>query len=72
MPGMRRSATVDSERLLFLWTLFEGVPKFYRDCFEQSVLDASRRDLLERTFFASSSPLRTEADNWFLKELHGR
>ena len=25
-----------------------------------------------KAFFASSSPLRTEADNWFLKELHGR
>jgi len=65
-------AAVDPERLLFLWTLFEGVPKFYRDCFEQGVLGAPRRELLERAFFASSSPLRTEADNWFLKELHGR
>jgi len=36
------------------------------------VLGSGRRDLLERTFFLSSSPLRTEADNWFLKELHGR
>ncbi len=60
------------DRLLFLWTLFEGVPKFYRDCYEQGVLAAGRRDLLERAFFLSSSPLRTEADNWFLKELHGR
>ncbi len=65
-------ATPDPDRLLFLWTLFEGVPKFYRDCFEQGVLGAPRRELLERAFFASSSPLRTEADNWFLKELHGR
>ncbi len=60
------------ERLLFLWNLFEGVPKFYRDCYEQGGLAAGRRDLLERAFFLSSSPLRTEADNWFLKELHGR
>ena len=60
------------ERLLFLWNLFEGVPKFYRDCYEQGVLAGGRRDLLERAFFLSSSPLRTEADNWFLKELHGR
>lgn len=60
------------ERLLFLWNLFEGVPKFYRDCYEQGALAAGRRDLLERAFFLSSSPLRTEADNWFLKELHGR
>ncbi len=60
------------ERLLFLWNLFEGVPKFYRDCFEQNVLGASRTDLLRRIFFESSSPLRTEADNWFLLELRGR
>jgi hypothetical protein len=69
---LRDHATADPAHLLFLWSLFEGVPKFYRDCFEQGVLGASRRDLLERIFFQSSSPLRTEADNWFLKELHGR
>jgi hypothetical protein len=60
------------ERLLFLWNLFEGVPKFYRDCFEQGVLHADRPVLLERMFFGSSSPLRAEADNWFLSELRGR
>lgn len=60
------------ERLLFSWNLFEGVPKFYRDCYEQGVLSGGRMDLLQRAFFLSSSPLRTEADNWFLKELHGR
>jgi AAA+ ATPase superfamily predicted ATPase len=69
---LSQHAAAEPDRLLFLWTLFEGVPKFYRDCFEQGVLGASRRELLERAFFASSSPLRTEADNWFLKELHGR
>ena len=65
-------ADASAERFLFLWNLFEGVPKFYRDCFEQGALAADRRALLERAFFLSSSPLRTEADNWFLKELHGR
>lgn len=60
------------ERLLFLWNLFEGVPKFYRDAFEQGVLAADRRAVLERLFFNSSSPLRNEADNWFLRELRGR
>ena len=29
-------ASTDPTRLLFLWTLFGGVPKFYRDCFEQA------------------------------------
>jgi AAA+ ATPase superfamily predicted ATPase len=60
------------ERLLFFWNLFEGVPKFYRDCFEQDVLNADRKTLIRRIFFESSSPLRSEADNWFLRELRGR
>lgn len=59
-------------RLLFLWSLFEGVPKFYRDCHEERALAVDRPDLLRRLFFNSSSPLRTEADNWFLHELRGR
>lgn len=63
---------VDPARLLFLWNLFEGVPKFYRDCFEQGVLGADRVTLIAQMFFRSSSPLRTEADNWFLSELRGR
>ncbi len=69
---LREHADTSPDRLLFLWTLFEGVPKFYRDCYEQGVLASDRVALLRRIFFESSSPLRTEADNWFLKELHGR
>jgi len=65
-------ADTDPARLLFVWNLFEGVPKFYRDCFEQGVLGAGRRDLLNKMFFSSSSPLRNEADSWFLRELRGR
>lgn len=60
------------DRLLFLWNLFEGVPKFYRDCYEQGVLDADRQTVLRQMFFRSSSPLRSEAENWFLAELRGR
>lgn len=69
---LRAHADAGPARLLLLWNLFEGVPKFYRDCFEQGVIGVDRRTLLERMFFLSSSPLRTEADNWFLRELHGR
>lgn len=69
---LQRHADLSPERLLFLWNLFEGVPKFYRDAFEQDVLASDREELLERLFFASSSPLRNEADNWFLRELRGR
>jgi AAA+ ATPase superfamily predicted ATPase len=69
---LRAHADDDPQRLLFLWNLFEGVPKFYRDAFEQGVLHAGRLPLLEAMFFSSSSPLRNEADNWFLRELRGR
>jgi hypothetical protein len=60
------------ERLLFLWTLFEGVPKFYRDCYEQGTLKDDRGVLLRKMFFESSSPLRTEAETWFLREIGGK
>ena len=69
---LRDHTDATPERLLFLWSLFEGVPKFYRDGFEREVLAADRRELLRRIFFESSSPLRTEAENWFLRELRGR
>lgn len=62
----------DPERLIFLWNLFEGVPKFYRDAYEQGVLGQERKNVLAGMFFRSSSPLRAEADNWFLSELRGR
>ena len=62
----------DPLRLLFLWNLFEGVPKFYRDAYEQEVLAADRSALLATMFFRSSSPLRSEAEHWFLSELRGR
>jgi len=69
---LQTHADTDPNRLLFLWNLFEGVPKFYRDANEQGVLAADRPTLLKTLFFSSSSPLRGEADNWFLRELRGR
>lgn len=60
------------ERFLFLWNLFEGVPKFYRDAYEQGVLQADRKEILRALFFKSSSPLKGEADSWFLREFRGR
>jgi AAA+ ATPase superfamily predicted ATPase len=69
---LREHADVEPERLLFLWNLFEGIPKFYRDAFEQGVLAEGEVAFLSRLFFRSSSPLRTEAEHWFLSELRGR
>lgn len=40
---LRVHADVAPDRLLLMWNLFEGVPEFYRDCFEQGVIDADRR-----------------------------
>jgi AAA+ ATPase superfamily predicted ATPase len=64
----------DPAMRLFLWSLFEGVPKFYRDAFDQGVLGPRipREDILRRLFFEGTSPLRDEASNWFLGELRGR
>jgi len=64
----------DPEQRLFLWSLFEGVPKFYRDCHNEGVLrphDNYRTETLKHLFFEGSSPLRDEATNWFLRELRG-
>lgn len=72
MEILRTHADTTPERLLFLWNLFEGIPKFYRDCYEQDTLAATRSDLLKKMFFTSSSSLRNEAENWFLRELRGR
>src|SRR5690606_39982407 len=69
---VRTHADDDPFRLLFLWNLFEGVPKFYRDAYEQGVLASGRRELLQSLFFASSSPLRNDAAHWFLRQLRGR
>ncbi len=73
-----RHGVINSHHWLFLWGLFEGVPKFYRDVFERGLLEGgddiavARRDTLRGLFFEGSSPLRDEATNWFLRELRGR
>lgn len=66
---------VDPMQRLFLWSLFEGVPKYYRDCHDQKVLAPLpdyRQEILSKLFFVGPSPLRDEAANWFLRELRGR
>lgn len=73
-----RHGIADPHHRLFLWSLFEGVPKFYRDVFERGLLRESddfaalRRETLRDLFFEGTSPLRDEATNWFLRELRGR
>lgn len=65
----------DPNHRLFLWSIFEGVPKFYRDCFDNGTLinrSDYRHFTLGRMFFEGASPLKDEAENWFLRELRGR
>lgn len=71
----REHEITDPNHWLMLWSIFEGVPKFYRDCFDNGVLkpDAEHRDkTLRAMFFEGASPLKDEAENWFLRELRGR
>lgn len=66
----------DPRAWLTLWSFFEGVPKFYRDAHDFGVLgvpqDQLGRQVIQRLFLEGSSPLRDEAENWFLRELQGR
>ncbi|WP_101102119.1 ATP-binding protein [Macromonas bipunctata] len=65
---------------LSLWGLFEGVPKFYRDCANQGVFTdydtaaggaAMGMRAVEALFFSTSAPLAEEAGTWFMRELRG-
>lgn len=68
---------------LTLWGLFEGVPKFYRDCAHQNVFAADTTGTgtsvtvstgmraVEALFFSASAPLVEEAGTWFMRELRG-
>jgi len=76
MTVYRAHGLEDPYEWLSLWSFFEGVPKFYRDCYEQGLFDvepaACQAELLKRMFLMSSSPLTEEADTWFLREIRGR
>jgi AAA+ ATPase superfamily predicted ATPase len=77
LVGVFRAQGIEDPRAwLTLWSFFEGVPKFYRDAHDFGVLQAEPaqlgRQLIQRLFLEGSSPLRDEAENWFLRELQGR
>jgi AAA+ ATPase superfamily predicted ATPase len=67
-----RHADRDPRRLLFLWGLFQGVPKYWQDAHELGVLGSGRRDVLRALFFDGTAPLREEGRTWLLEELRGR
>ncbi len=67
---------LDSPRdWLTFWSVFEGVPKFYRDCAYQGTFaadDHSAADrIIDTLFLSARAPLVEEASTWFLRELRG-
>ncbi|WP_153146442.1 ATP-binding protein [Dechloromonas sp. H13] len=67
---------LDSPRdWLTFWSVFEGVPKFYRDCAYQGTFSADGRSAADRIidtlFLSARAPLIEEAGTWFLRELRG-
>lgn len=72
----RAHGITDPYRWLTLWSFFEGVPKFYRDAFDQELFSVPREDfaqaLMERMFLKEGSPLAEEADTSFLREVKGK
>jgi uncharacterized protein len=48
---LRAHANDCPARLLRFWNLFEGVPQFYRDWWEQDALASTEEELLRRMFF---------------------
>lgn len=62
----------DPLKLLFFYTLLEGVPKYYEDVFERGLFSKNRKEIIEGLFFDTSAPLSSEAETWFLSGLKGR
>jgi AAA+ ATPase superfamily predicted ATPase len=69
---LRRHGQLDGPRLLFLWTLLHGIPKYWRDAWEVGALTAERPEALRRLFFTSAAPLAADGSGWLLEELRGR
>ncbi|MBI2571719.1 MAG: ATP-binding protein [Candidatus Schekmanbacteria bacterium] len=62
----------EPSRLLFLWGLFQGVPKYWQDAWELGILPSDRSEVLRALFFDGPAPLREEGHTWLLEELRGR
>lgn len=60
---------------LTFWSVFEGVPKFYRDCAYQGTFRADGKTaaarIIDSLFLSARAPLLEEAGTWFLRELRG-
>lgn len=71
-----RHGAPDPARCLTLWTLFGGVPKYWRHFAETDGLDNMpgwtqwTKELCERLFLRSDAPLREEGESLLRGELH--
>ena len=71
----RRHGAGDPERCLTLWTLFGGVPKYWRHFAETDGLETVpdweswAQQVCERLFLRSGSPLREEGEGLLAREL---
>ena len=71
-----RHGAHDPARCLTLWTLFGGVPKYWRHFAETTDLDDIpewtqwTKELCERLFLRSDAPLREEGESLLRRELH--
>lgn len=71
-----RHGALDPARCLTLWTLFGGVPKYWRHFAETGGLDNIpewsqwTKELCERLFLRSDAPLREEGESLLRGELH--
>ncbi|MCY4379438.1 MAG: ATP-binding protein [Candidatus Dadabacteria bacterium] len=71
-----RHGALDPARCLTLWTLFGGVPKYWRHFAETDGLDDIpewpqwTKELCERIFLRSDAPLREEGESLLKRELH--
>jgi AAA+ ATPase superfamily predicted ATPase len=69
---LRRHGRHSGDRLLFAWTLLQGIPKYWRDAAEVGALAVPRREALRRLFFSGTAPLAADGTGWLLDELRGR
>jgi hypothetical protein len=68
----QHNGRVDGAQWLSLWTLLQGIPKYWRDAFEVGALTADRETALSRMFFSGTAPLAADGAGWLLEELRGR
>lgn len=66
------SGRVDGARWLSLWTMLQGIPKYWRDAYEVGALGAETEVALSRLFFSGTAPLAADGAGWLLEELRGR